>query len=58
MPKQGYITPSGFKDMMTGGKGGEEFGLTALKYADEIALSTFGIVEEESPYNSKECQWG
>jgi hypothetical protein len=58
MPKQGYLTPSGFKDMMTGGKGGEAYGLTALKYADNVALSTFGIVEEESPYISKELQWG
>jgi hypothetical protein len=58
MPKQGYITPSGFKDMMTGGKGGEAFGLTALKYADKVALSTFGIREEEPAYTTKEMQWG
>jgi hypothetical protein len=58
MPKQGYITPSGFKAMLTSGKGGEEFGLTALKYADEIALGTFGIEAEESGFTPSAIQWG
>ena len=43
MNKNGYITPSGFADMMTKGTKGEEFGKTALAYAGRIALERLGV---------------
>jgi hypothetical protein len=44
MNKQGKITPSGFADMMTRGRGvNDEFGETAKKYAMRIALERLGV---------------
>ena len=44
MNKQGKITPSGFADMMTRGRGAnDEFGETAKKYAMRIALERLGV---------------
>jgi len=44
MPKLGYVTPSRFADVMTGGKGKDDiFGLTAHRYAKEIALGLNGV---------------
>ena len=40
MPKMGCITPSRFKDMMSSGRGKDEsFGLTAKRYAMELAMN-------------------
>ncbi len=58
MPKNGFITPSGFKDLMTGGKAGEKYGATVAAYVEEIALGHFNIAEEEPQYIAKELQWG
>ena len=43
MNKQGKITPSGFSDMMTGGRNGQKFGATAHTYAQRIALERLGV---------------
>jgi hypothetical protein len=43
MPNTGYVTPSRFKDVLTGGKKGETFGLTAHKYAKEVSLGLIGV---------------
>ena len=44
MNKQGKITPSGFADMMSRGRGkDEQFGKTALAYAQRVALERLGV---------------
>lgn len=43
-PMPGYVTPSGIKKMCTGGRGkGVEFGKTANRYAQELALERIGV---------------
>lgn len=44
MNKQGLITPSGFADMMTRGRGKDaDWGKTALAYAQRVALERLGV---------------
>ena len=43
MNKHGLITPSGFRDMMMRGTKGEEFGKTAMTYAERVALERLGV---------------
>jgi predicted phage-related endonuclease len=58
MPRPGFVTASRIKDMMTGGRSkSQEFGLTALTYARELALERIGM---ELPDNSgsNATDWG
>lgn len=43
MPKPGYLTPSTFADLMSRGKGKEEWGKTALKVVDNLALDLMQV---------------
>lgn len=57
MPKQGYITPSRFKDVMTEGRGKSDlWGLTALTYARQIVMDVLGVQREE--ITAKSLEWG
>lgn len=51
-----HITPSGFKKIMTGGRGGSKFGKTAQSYAEEIVQRMIGVEIED--YVSAAMQWG
>lgn len=57
MPNPGYLTPSTFSDLMSKGRGGEEFGKTAQKVIDRLTLDMLGVErpEESIPIS---CQWG
>lgn len=57
MPKPGYFTPSSFADLMTAGRGGEEFGKTAQKVIDTMVLDLLNVARpmESTPAS---CQWG
>lgn len=46
MPRIGFITPSKFVDLMTDGKEGKLFGVTAYGYAEEIAMNLVYRVEK------------
>lgn len=53
----GRLTPSGFKKMMTSGRGKDkELGDTAIKYAISIAKERIGVAKDE--IWTKETQWG
>jgi hypothetical protein len=56
MPKPGYISPSRFSDIMTTDRSRKGFGLTALKYADEIILGLLGV--ELPEVTAKPLEWG
>jgi len=56
MPKSGHITPSRFKDVLTGSRGGDKFGKTAKGYAKEIVLDIFGFDIPDESYRATE--WG
>ena len=51
-----HITPSGFKKVLTGGRGGQEFGKTAQSYAKEIVQRMLGV--EPNDYVSRAMEWG
>lgn len=58
MPAPGYVTPSGIKKMMTGGRGkGVTFGKTAKRYAQELALQRIGIEVPDTSYG-RAIEWG
>lgn len=58
MPRPGYVTASGIKDMMTGGRSKKtEFGKTAHTYAKEIALGRIGVEVPDNAYGSA-IDWG
>lgn len=50
------ITPSGFKKVCTGGRGGAKFGKTAESYAEEIVQHMMGVEIDE--YVSSAMEWG
>jgi len=53
----GRLTPSGFKKMMTSGRGKDkEFGDTAIKYAMSVAMERLGVQKPE--LWTKELEWG
>jgi len=52
----GRLTPSGFKRMMSKGRGKKPVGDTAYKYAYEILLERIGVFEED--FQTKEMRWG
>lgn len=51
-----HITPSGFKKVLTGGRGGAKFGKTAESYAEEIVQRMMGV--ELDQYVSSAMEWG
>lgn len=51
-----HITPSGFKKVLTNGRGGAEFGKTAQSYAEEIVQRMMGV--ELDQYVSSAMEWG
>lgn len=51
-----HLTPSGFKKIMTNGRGGDSFGKTALSYVDEVVMKIIGV--EQDDFTSYEMQWG
>jgi len=52
----GTLSPSGFKKILTGGRGGEEFGKTARGYAKDVVMRMMGV---ESPeLNTFPIRWG
>lgn len=56
MPKQGYITPSRFKDVLTSSRGDKGFGKTAINYANELVLNHIGI--ETQDISAPALEWG
>lgn len=57
-PAPGYVTPSGIKKMMTGGRGkGVLFGKTAHSYAQELALERIGLEVPDTAYGNA-IDWG
>lgn len=57
MPNPGFFTPSTFADIMSNGRGGQEFGKMAQKVIDRMTLDLLGVErpEESTPPS---CQWG
>lgn len=55
MPKPGYLTPSGFKRMMSKGKG-TEFGDTAEGYAEELIMEQLGV--QLPTIYTNDMEWG
>nr|BDD43952.1 exonuclease [bacterium] len=57
MPKQGHLSGSRFKDMMTRGRG-TEFGKTCTNLAIMIAGERLGLIKEWDDYSNSYMDWG
>lgn len=57
MPSPGFFTPSTFADLMSKGKGAQEFGKTAQKVIDRMTLDLLGVARPEE-HTPTSCQWG
>lgn len=57
MPKPGFLTASSFPDLMVKGKGGQEFGKTAMRHVEQLALDMLGFSREEGP-KADSLDWG
>lgn len=57
MPSPGYLTASTFPDLMTRGKGKEEFGKTAMRHIEQLALD-FLMVERGEEATADSLEWG
>lgn len=57
MPRPGYLTASTFPDLMTGGRKGEEFGKTAMRHIERLALDLLGFTRDED-FGSAPTDWG
>lgn len=57
MPRAGYLTASTFPDLMTRGKGGQEFGKTAMRHIEQLALDMLRVDRAED-ITADSLEWG
>lgn len=59
MPRNGFLTPSTFRDLMTNDRSGKGMGKTAQNVIDQHALDLLGVEREDMDlFTPASCQWG